>query len=253
MPIEVPLRFWRHPRPFYPEHGRTNVLPAEETIYYWWWRFMRRHEGYKKCCESGGTGPLSLLYEKFGDIHAGGFDDWWLERGPKLFAEPQAKFKTQVVQRGDLKELQGIEEQPIIVIIQKDAPQSLIMKRIRQILKEEHPGKPGKKTSGKNMALCKIHQHFVIKSLWKMLSAYELRHLDPAVPLWQVGKRIERAAKDWPKVAKYKWRAGYRFDGDRPDADEMASLTSATSRLISKAAKAIENTCVGKGYFPKFD
>ena len=101
------------------------------------------------------------------------------------------------------------------------------MKRIRQILKAEHPGKPCKKTSGKSMSLCKVHQHFVIKSLRKMLSAYELRYLNPKLPLWQIGKRIENAEEDWPKVAKYTWRAGYRFDGDRPDADEMASLTSA--------------------------
>ena len=75
-----------------------ETKPWRRNIYYFWWEFLKRHEGYRKCCERGGTGEYSALYTDWGNIHAytaETFWDWWNEkldngesRGEYLFAEP---------------------------------------------------------------------------------------------------------------------------------------------------------------------
>ena len=84
-----------------------------------------------------------------------------------------------------------------------------------------------------------------------MLNAYELRQANPHLALWDIGNRINLGANAWEKGKKVEWSEGLSPNSKTPDAAEMASLTSATSRMIKKAKKAIENT--GKGMFPKFD
>lgn len=56
--------------------------------YYFWWEYLRRHEGYRKCCERGGKGAYSKLYEDFGDVHTDGFLTWW-DAKKYLFVAPQ--------------------------------------------------------------------------------------------------------------------------------------------------------------------
>jgi len=73
-----------------------ETKPWRRNIYYFWWEFLKRHEGYLKCCERGGTGEYGELYADWGDIHEyKNFWQWWREevettetRGEYLFAEP---------------------------------------------------------------------------------------------------------------------------------------------------------------------
>lgn len=60
--------------------------------YFYWWAFMREWDAYTECCANGGTGPLSKLYEDFGDLR--GLKDehfmaWWRDGGRMLFCEPE--------------------------------------------------------------------------------------------------------------------------------------------------------------------
>ena len=92
----------------------VGAKPYQRTVFYFWWEFLRRHEGYKDCCERGGSGKYRKLYQDFGDVHE--FDvfwKWWRvriasagngldengkkripNRGEYLFAEPPARFIT---------------------------------------------------------------------------------------------------------------------------------------------------------------
>ena len=77
--------------------------PWQCNVYYFWWEFLRRHEGYKDCCERGGKGKYRKLYADFGNIHKhDDFWKWWSEkveddvwktptRGERLFAEPAGR------------------------------------------------------------------------------------------------------------------------------------------------------------------
>lgn len=80
-----------------PELVRPDSDKFNNSVYYYWWEFLRLNNEYIKCCEAGGTGEHAKLYEDFGDVRSGSrvaidgneFKAWWIERGAKLFAEPQ--------------------------------------------------------------------------------------------------------------------------------------------------------------------
>ena len=65
--------------------------PWQCSVYYFWWEYLRRHMGYKRCCEQRGKGKYSSLYADFGNVHASDdFWAWWCEHN-HLFAEPPAR------------------------------------------------------------------------------------------------------------------------------------------------------------------
>ena len=62
--------------------------------YYFWWEYLRRHEGYKKCCQRGGTGAFSKLYADFGDVHGKAFTDWWEVKKELFVTQASLVFST---------------------------------------------------------------------------------------------------------------------------------------------------------------
>jgi hypothetical protein len=70
------------------KHPFKGAADWQCSHYYFWWEYLRRHEGYKKCCERGGIGGYSKLYEDFGDVHKDEFLIWW-EKKKYLFVSPQ--------------------------------------------------------------------------------------------------------------------------------------------------------------------
>lgn len=58
------------------------------SVYYYWWAFLRESEDYIACCANDGVGPLSKLYDAFGDVRNSDFMAWWCDGGRDLFAEP---------------------------------------------------------------------------------------------------------------------------------------------------------------------
>ena len=47
-----------------------ETKPWRRNIYYFWWEFLRRHSGYQKCCDLGGSGQFRELYDDWGNVHA---------------------------------------------------------------------------------------------------------------------------------------------------------------------------------------
>jgi hypothetical protein len=86
--------------------------PWQCSVYYFWWEYLRRHMGYKRCCEQRGKGKYSSVYADFGNVHAtDDFWAWW--RGHNhLFAEPPAR------QLRELDELDVRTAQPDTLHIQ---------------------------------------------------------------------------------------------------------------------------------------
>lgn len=79
------------------KHWRTNahkIKPTtkgvrwDDSVYYWWFEYLKRHEGYKRFCETR-KGKYKKLYSDFGDIHAYGddFRQWFYDIGFDLFIE----------------------------------------------------------------------------------------------------------------------------------------------------------------------
>ena len=68
---------------------RAEIAAAKRSLYYLWWKYLRLSEDYWWLCRFKGKSldtDFNETYKKFGDVFAGAFDDWWLEKGAKLFA-----------------------------------------------------------------------------------------------------------------------------------------------------------------------
>ena len=95
--VTAPFASGQHP-------DKRQAFAWEYSVYFWWWEFLRRHDGYRDCCERGGKGRYKKLYADWGNIHeytAETFWDWWsapmniddtnITRGEYLFAESDAR------------------------------------------------------------------------------------------------------------------------------------------------------------------
>jgi len=121
--------------PFYPDESRA----WRRNIYYFWWEFLRRHEGYKDCCERGGAGRYKKLYANWGNIH--GYEDfwkWWSEevettelRGQYLFAEPLDYRQVQ-----EVSSLKSQSEDDLIVSIPLEVRTGELTKSLRRLLQQ---------------------------------------------------------------------------------------------------------------------
>ena len=63
--------------------------PWQCSLYYFWFEYLKRHEGYRQTCLSGGKGKYAKLFEDFGDVHQLDFINWWRNTF-HLFEEPRA-------------------------------------------------------------------------------------------------------------------------------------------------------------------
>ncbi len=70
-------------------NNRLGDACQKRSPCYCLWAYLRRHENYLKCCESGGTDSLSGLHSDFGDVREDNFHKWWTngQRGMQLFTE----------------------------------------------------------------------------------------------------------------------------------------------------------------------
>lgn len=68
--------------------GGKKSIRWDHSIFYWWFEYLRRHEGYKKYCETR-QGPYAKLYQDFGNIHYTDnyFMKWFCYGGCELFSE----------------------------------------------------------------------------------------------------------------------------------------------------------------------
>ena len=62
--------------------------------YYFWWEYLRRHNGYRECCERCGIGKYKKLYDDFGDIHADEFTVWWEKKKSLFVSAPMSVYST---------------------------------------------------------------------------------------------------------------------------------------------------------------
>ncbi len=79
----------------------VQSLPqVRNSVYRWWWEFLRLSKDYWMVCQisephqyqvSTADDQLARVYRIFGDIHSVSFDEWWIDRGYRVFEE-QLKF-----------------------------------------------------------------------------------------------------------------------------------------------------------------
>ena len=157
----------------------TGAEPWQHSIYYFWWEFLRRHDGYKACCERGGKGEYAKLYADFGNIHAhDDFWKWWSEkvdselwakatRGEILFAEPPARHITPIDR---MLNTQTTDTMTVTIPLEVRTPQ--LVKQLRRLLAENK--KQVMAARGVSRALYPVHNAVRLNSLYLTLCAWDV-------------------------------------------------------------------------------
>jgi len=229
----------------HPTFGRGNKKRHSDswkkTVYYWWWAYLKRNQEYLKCCEAGGKGKLSKLYQDFGEVRSDDFQKWWSkdDRGAKLFSDPLVDSTVRVLNEGDI--VYG--DDVLTIAFPLSLPKRHLKKRLNDLLMKLHKGKQGFQQAKSSKAKYRFKGQPNLKGLERALKVYdhleELKAQGIKKPQWKVGMdlnilrdedRIDRT--DPPKTAEYKRRV----------------ITAIVGRLKKRASESVQN--VVKGLFP---
>jgi len=226
--------------------------PWQCSVYYFWWEFLRRHDGYRDCCERGGKGRYKKLFADFGNVHAYSTDEfwsWWTEkitedetRGERLFAEPKAR-PLQVADRV----LNTQTSDTLVVEIPLEVRTAYLVRSFRRLL-EDHREQvtAARRISrarypvGASVRLVSLHQTLRVWDVWRehgrTKKKYEIADL--------AGVYVNRVVNG-ETVETLKRR-------DLPYNDVQNEVrrrqVMAVNRYLAAASDYIEN--VGKGCFP---
>ena len=191
------MTFQRHfafKHPLFRKTKTSSGIKWQESVYYLWWEFLRRHDGYEKTCNHLGKGKYAKLYRDFGNVHAGGFKEWWTkdDRGARLFAEPAIPQSVVRLTKDDLATfcLEWDGENVLVFAAPLFLPKRPIQRSIARLLKQHHPRKRGERTIKESRALYPVSGQFNFFSLRRALAVYDLKKSQPTIKHWEIAQRL---------------------------------------------------------------
>lgn len=181
----VSKRLGRINRPF------AGAEAWQHNVFYFWWEFLKRHDGYRDCCERGGAGRYKKLYADWGNIQAYETKDfwrWWSEkvsddekRGEFLFAEPDAR------QMRVAEKLKGAEKSDTLLLaVPMEVRTAYLVRMFRRLMKEHSQEVAAARRISRaryqvaaSVALTSLHQTLRVWDVWQehkhtKLKKYEL-------------------------------------------------------------------------------
>lgn len=238
------LRHFVFKHPLFKKEKTAFGTVYTNSVYFLWWEFLRRNEGYRKTCETGGKGKFSDLYSDFGDVISVDFKRWWLEddRGARLFAEPAIPMTVTTLTVQEVSELSPEAENAglILIAVPLRLSKSTIKKKVNNILKLKHKRKRGQRLFQDSQALYPVRSSVNIHAMKLILATYDLRMANPKMPLWRIGHEL--------RLGTVLTAQELAAEGRKQNIDKKNRLAAAASRKLKQAKMVIEG--VGKGYFP---
>ena len=227
--------------------GRKPRPPSgwERSVYYWWWEYLRRHVGYRRCCERGGVGAYSALYRDFGDVHATDFKAWWSssvggrERGVVLFAEPNAPLELREIGSSDEWDTSWSAETVLVAAVPLSQSKRHLQRRFAALLAKRHKGRRGRPNTKTSAAKYPVYRKFSVPALRQMLAVYDLRKAEAGLTLAEIGQRLRLVKRAMPS----------KGDTPKDAAAKRNVLNTTVGRYLKHAAAIIANT--GRGNFPQ--
>lgn len=211
---------------------------------------MRRHEGYRQCCLSGGKGKYAKLYSDFGNVHAhDDFWKWWSKEGhSELFCEPTAR-QIRVLDENSRFE-PTLSNDTLTLELPLEVRTAYLIARIRTVLKQhEARAKAAKRVS---RARYPVATKPVLTSLHQHLTVYDAYVANPKLKLYELYELVEREAGlyvservDGETVAKLrKLHLNYN--------DVLRTVRQRKSNLVRRHIRIAEQyiAAVAEGQFP---
>lgn len=182
----------------YPNVYGDDGIGEEGSPYYWWFQYLKRHDGYRKCCEKDGRGKYSKLYKDFGDVRTDDFEDWFFNHG-SIFKEPE--FPDPLAEVTHMSQLEGLDWNSVMVVISpirlgtKMLSKREIKRQFSEIVdrrfKDQTPGRP----AFVSLAKYRIASYTSLQTLKDKLAVLDLRLAEPDLTLSQIGERLYKEGK----------------------------------------------------------
>lgn len=244
-------------------NAEDSLESAREGVHRWWWEFLRLSKNYWLVCQTSGRmaetndEDLARVYQAFGNVYDCSFDDWWLDRGSRVFREQERFPKVTVVDRNPRNRT---SQRPIEDHIWVDIPLKLsrrtIQRKIGEILEayEEQRLRNRLELSTSNFKLNPVQ--YRINTLKKMYEIYILHRELIAKPeaLRKLGaeERYEKRA-DLFRIGVL-MRVSPSNESLRGDAKEIFKrqnrMRASVSRMLKRTELVIDN--LEQGIFPSF-
>ena len=225
-----PLKGARPSKKKLPNPPFKGAKPWQRSVFYYWWEYLRRHEGYRKCCENNGKGTYSKLYRDFGDIHAVEFWPWWTSRGQYLFSEPVPLY----VEKITIEAAKKLSENQILVSVPLTQSMAVTTRQLKRVLlpllKKQRIEKK------KSRAMYPVASKPILSALHQHLRIYDLHKANPKLPYHEIAD-----------LAGIIVETGYaKSAGDEDNADTKHLKTMVVGRHLTIAKAYIENVALGK-------
>jgi hypothetical protein len=212
---------------------------TENSPYFWWYEYLKCHEGYERCCSTGGKGRYASLYRDFGNIHRLTFSEWWKSRS-ELFTGPKLEPFTFHPITSELQyRLYSGDDTVLIVAINLFTPKRQLEREFRSLLRKAYPRRRGRPARDHGLAEYALNGWPKMSFLKTALNVWkEHGRSAPNTPLWKIALNagVGRAYK--------------KYGASAPDAIDRHKLAGMARRYIKQAGEVIENAA--KGQFPKY-
>lgn len=150
-----------------------DAEPWQCNVYYYWWEYLRRHVGYQKCCERGGTGQYSKLYADLGNVHDTDFWSWWRNNNYH-FAEPAIR------QVGIADNTQTADLQTLLIQVPLENALSISSKQFKRLIVKHLTKSPRGKE--KSRAKYSVATKPVLPALHEHLLVWDAKKDNPNIP-----------------------------------------------------------------------
>lgn len=147
LPPQKGMEYFRHTT------MEAEVRDASTSIRRWWWEYLRLSKDYWMVCmtsERGDPatedGTLAKIYEDFGNVYEGTFEEWWVRTGSSLFAEQQLPPRVQQITSAE-SSIEGNRAGKILVEIPLQLTRETVQAQINEILDQYSDVRPRNRLS----------------------------------------------------------------------------------------------------------
>ncbi len=246
-------------------NAEESLLEVREGIHRWWWEYLRLSHDYWLVCQTSQRhrtetqdAHLARVFRAFGDVYNCTFDDWWLDRGSRVFREREKFPRVREIAR---RPQERFAHKMLEDHVWLDIPLKLSMRTIqRQISKILHKHAEQRLSNRLEMSTSEFKLNpvqFRLHTLQKMHEVFTLHRelIDKPRALktaGQTGEVVKRQA-DLFRIGKL-LRVSPSNEQVTGYADEVAKrqnrMRASVSRLLKRTELVVAN--VERGEFPNF-
>ena len=269
-----------NPDPMPPQKGlprfryrslEAELADARVSVRRWWWEYLRLSKDYWLVCQTSRSRlrpettdeGLANIYKKFGNIHDCTFDEWWLERGSRVFREQHEPPKVREISPHP-ENIARIGRDHLLIKVPLALSRVTIQRQISRILKKYEDQRPNNRLEISRSEFPINPVRYRLHTLQVMHEVYCLHRelIEKPAALMTLAGTVD-ARREWAK--KYEQRADLyrigkllrispsneRLIGDPSEIRAKQNrMRASVSRFLRRAEQLISN--VEYGEFPVF-